>query len=40
MSDLMTAVQSGEVVIIDGGTGTDLERRGAPMKAVHRHGDP
>lgn len=34
MSDLTTAIQSGEVVIIDGGTGTELERRGAPMNSA------
>ena len=34
MDDLMTAIQSGKVVIIDGGTGTELERRGAPMNSA------
>lgn len=31
MHDFINAVESGEVVIIDGGTGTELERRGASM---------
>jgi S-methylmethionine-dependent homocysteine/selenocysteine methylase len=31
MHDFIRAVESGELVIIDGGTGTELERRGASM---------
>lgn len=31
MYDIMRTVESGQIVIIDGGTGTELERRGAPM---------
>ena len=31
MSDLQQRLEEGEVVILDGATGTELERRGAPM---------
>lgn len=31
MYDIMQTIESGEIVIIDGGTGTELERCGAPM---------
>jgi len=31
MSDLQQRLEGGEVVILDGATGTELERRGAPM---------
>jgi S-methylmethionine-dependent homocysteine/selenocysteine methylase len=34
MSDLQQRLEGGEVVVLDGATGTELERRGAPMDAA------